>query len=535
MEKIYYGGKILTMEDANIYSEAILVKKGIVTKVGNFDEVKKAASKKTELVDLKGKCLMPAFIDPHSHIVLNGQMAMFADLSQCKSFSDIITVVRQYIEENKISEKQMAVGFGYDNNFLSEELHPTKDVLDKISDRIPILLLHVSGHIGCANSAMLKLAEINEDSMDPKGGRICRIEGTTIPNGVLEESAMMNVQAFMRKRIKLNLNKMFSGLQQKYIECGITTAQEGAANIGNMKLLKIAQLLGKLQIDVVAYPLISDETVEQCLKDKKMCEGYNKHIRIGGYKMLLDGSPQGRTAWMSEPYLGAEEDYCGYPWLTDEKAYEYCLKAMDENMQILAHCNGDAASEQFLTAYEKALKDSNNPNSNNLRPVMIHCQTVRNDQLDRMGKINMIPSIFVGHVYYWGDIHVKNFGETRGHHISPVGDALNRNLTVNFHQDTPITKPDVLHSVWCAVNRISRKGNLIGADQKISVYDALKAVTINAAYAYFEEDTKGSIKEGKRADLVVLDKCPMEVDPMEIKDINVLETIKDGKTIYKRK
>jgi predicted amidohydrolase YtcJ len=165
---------------------------------------------------------------------------------------------------------------------------------------------------------------------------------------------------------------------------------------------------------------------------------------------------------------------------------------------------------------------------------MIHCQTVRNDQLDRMAKINMIPSIFVGHVYYWGDIHMRNFGPERGHHISPVKDALDRGMVVNFHQDTPITKPNMLHSVWAAVNRQSRMGATIGADQKVGVYDALKAVTINAAYAYFEEASKGSIKEGKRADLVILDKDPTAVDPMAIRDIQVLETIKDGKTIYKR-
>ncbi len=207
---------------------------------------------------------------------------------------------------------------------------------------------------------------------------------------------------------------------------------------------------------------------------------------------------------------------------------------MDENRQLLVHCNGDAASEQFLNAYEKAIAESSNPNKDNLRPVMIHCQTVRNDQLDRMAKLNMIPSIFVGHVYYWGDVHMRNFGPERGHHISPVKDALDRGMVINFHQDTPITKPNMLHSVWAAVNRISRGGNVIGEDQKIGVYDALKAVTINAAYEYFEEDSKGSIKEGKRADLVILSDDPMAVDPTAIKDIQVLETIKDGKTIYKR-
>ena len=150
-----------------------------------------------------------------------------------------------------------------------------------------------------------------------------------------------------------------------------------------------------------------------------------------------------------------------------------------------------------------------------------------------MARLKMIASIFVGHVWYWGDIHMKNFGAERGNHISPVKDAIDRGVVVNFHQDTPVTKPDMLHSVWCAVNRVSRGENIIGAEQAVSVYDALKAVTVNAAYQYFEENEKGSIKEGKRADLVILDKSPLDIDKSEIRNIKVMETIKDGKAIYK--
>ncbi|MGM9526339.1 MAG: amidohydrolase family protein, partial [Peptococcaceae bacterium] len=137
------------------------------------------------------------------------------------------------------------------------------------------------------------------------------------------------------------------------------------------------------------------------------------------------------------------------------------------------------------------------------------------------------------HVNYWGDVHLKNLGAERGNRISPVKDALDLGLVYNFHTDTPVVKPDMLHTVWTAVNRISRNGVLVGADQRVGVYDALKGVTINAAYAYFEEDEKGSIKVGKRADLVVLSDNPLKVDPMAIKDIKVLETIKDGQTVYR--
>jgi predicted amidohydrolase YtcJ len=259
---------------------------------------------------------------------------------------------------------------------------------------------------------------------------------------------------------------------------------------------------------------------------------YVDHVKIGGYKILLDGSPQGRTAWMRKPYENSG-DYCGYPWLTDEQVHECVKKSIADNQQLLTHCNGDAASEQLLNVYEAELAASDNPNKANLRPVMIHCQTVGDDQLDRMAAIKMVPSIFVGHTWYWGDVHLKNFGDARGRRVSPVKSALDRGLVYNFHTDTPITRPIMLHSAWAAANRITRSGAEIGPEQRVSAYEALKGITINSAYAYFEEDTKGSIKAGKRADLVILSENPLKGDAMKIRDIKVLETIKDGETIYK--
>ncbi len=533
MGTVYYGGTILTMEQETDRPEAIYVDKGIIQGVGSMDDILSQAGKTAEMVDLQGKCLMPGFIDPHSHIVTNGQMALMADLSECKCFDDVEKTMRAFIAENKITENGIAMGRGYDQNFLDEQAHPGKAVLDKVSTTVPIAIVHISGHLACVNSAMLAVSGIDSSTPDPKGGKICRIPQTDEPDGVLEEGAMQLATALVGKRMKINFSKLLSSMQQTYIEYGVTTAQEGAGNAGNMLLLKLAQLFGKLDIDVVFYPIMGEKK-NLLHKNPNWVGKYKKHIKLGGYKMILDGSPQGRTAWMSQPYLGGDPDYCGYPWLSEEEAERNALTAVNENRQLLCHCNGDAASELYLSAYEKALEKSTNPNKNNLRPVMIHCQTVRNDQLDRMAKINMIPSIFIGHVNYWGDVHMKNFGPERGHHISPAKDALDRGLMINFHQDTPITKPNMMHSVWCAVNRISRQGNIIGEDQKIGVYDALKAITINAAYQYSEENTKGSIKSGKRADLVILDQCPMDVDPDNIRNITVLETIKDGKTIYRK-
>lgn len=536
MEQIYYNGNILTMSAKDEYEElknrpeAVLVRDGVIVKTGKLSNIEKYADKNVDKRDLQGRCLMPAFMDAHSHFVMNGQMTAWIDLSDCESFSDIVRLLKDHVEENRFRKEEVVLGYGYDHNFLREQRHPDKSVLDEVSTEIPIFILHISAHLACVNSASLRLAGIDENTNDPEGGLIGRIENSNEPNGYIEEQGMNIMQAALAPKIKMDMTSITEKMQEIYIKNGITTVQDGASTENDINILINMNQQRRLKLDVVSYPLMSAKGTETMEKYGKEYEQYKGHMKIGGYKLILDGSPQGRSAWMSEPYSESENEYCGYPYMSDKAVCACIRQALNEEKQVMAHCNGDAASEQFVSMYEKAFAES--ASSKNLRPVMIHCQTVRNDQLDRMEKLKMIASIFVGHIWYWGDVHLKNFGLIRGNHISPVRDALDRNIVVNFHQDTPVTRPDMLHSVWCAVNRISRNGVVIGEEQKISVYEALKAVTINVAYEYFEENSKGSIEAGKKADLIILDKSPLEVNSMEIKDIKVLETIKDGMTIY---
>lgn len=538
MEQIFYNGKIITMtkenarEELETAPEAVWVQGERIAAVGSLAQIEAMAAKDAVWRNLEGRCLMPSFIDAHSHFVMNGQMAACANLSDCESYEEIVAVLQKHIQENHITEEGVALGFGYDHNFLQEGGQPDKRVLDRVSSTIPILILHVSAHLACANSAALTLAGITKDTPDPQGGVIGRLDESREPNGYVEEAGMLPLQKALMSRAKVDFATMIQKMQDIYVRNGITTVQDGATTAKDMEILLKLSAAKFLKLDVVSYPLMPAGGVELMKQYGKSYEQYVNGLKIGGYKLVLDGSPQGRSAWMSKPYLGGEEGYCGYPWMEDTQVEGFVKQALTEKKQILAHCNGDAASEQFLNAYERALHETGTDGEKDYRPVMIHCQTVRNDQLDRMAELHMIASVFVGHVWYWGDIHKKNFGEERGNHISPVKDALDRGVVVNFHQDTPVTRPDMLHSVWCAVNRISRSGKRIGGKQAISVYEALKAVTINGAYQYFEENEKGSIQKGKRADLVILDRSPLETASMEIKDIKVMETIKAGKTIY---
>ena len=538
METLYFNGDVITMEGEQDFAEAVLVADGVIKVVGSYDAVAAQKAADCQMVDLQGKTLMPSFIDGHGHISMAGvQYTTMANLEDAKNFADITRLLKEFIAEKNIPAGQPVVGFAYDHNFLAEGTHPDKKVLDAASAVHPIAILHTSGHMGVVGSMILKMANVNEDTPEVEGGVIGRYPGSKEPTGYLEETALMSVAMPLLGKVQNNAEDLLVAVQDFYAANGVTTVQDGGTSGASLAMMRHAGQAGRLKVDIVTYPSplanMTPEGLDAVMPANKDIMGvYKDHVKIGGYKILLDGSPQGKSAWMSEPYENSG-DYCGYPWLKDEEVHACIKRAIADNQQLLTHCNGDAASQQLLDIYEEELAASDNPNKNNLRPVMIHCQTVRDDQLDRMAAIKMVPSIFVAHTWYWGDIHLKNFGDRRGRRVRPVKSALDRGLIYNFHTDTPVTRPKMLLSVWAAANRITRNGVEIGPEQRVSVYDALKGITINAAYAYFEEDSKGSIKAGKRADLVILDRNPLKVDKMEVRDIQVMETIKDGVTIYK--
>lgn len=521
MLKGYYNGNFISMTERKV--EALVCQKDQIVYVGDLQEAKQKW-KDVQWIDLNGKTLLPGFIDAHSHFFQMAQMIQMCDLSEASCFEEIQTKIKNYIDTNQIDKNGLVYAIGYDHNFLKEQKHPTKDLLDEISKEIPIYASHISSHMGVANSALLKLANVKDDIPQPEGGLFGKDEQGHLTGYIEEIPALMQIIPVCMQRFQFDLPNQIKEAQNLYFKYGITTAQEGAASYQTIQAIE--KLKSLFQIDLVAY------IMENEWDKVKISDTYSDHFRIGGLKMILDGSPQGKSAWLSKPYQG-ETSYCGYPSHEDSYVEKVCERAIQNSYQLLAHCNGDAASEQFIRCYQSAYEKAETKEED-LRPMMIHSQTVRCDQLDRMLPLHMIPSFFIGHVYYWGDIHIKNLGMERAEKISPVHSSLERGLIYNFHQDTPVTKPDMLHSVWCAVNRQTRLKKTLGKEECIDVYSALKGVTIHAAYAYHEEKQKGSLEEGKKADFVILDKNPLEVDSMEIKNIQVLETIKDGMTVYKK-
>lgn len=529
-EKIFINGDILTMEEEQT-AEAVYIRNGRIEAAGRKEEILALKTEKTKVVDLQGKTLMPAFIDAHSHISALAQTLTIVSLRECGSIGEIIARLREYRENKNIPEGKWIVGYGYDHNFLKEKRHPDRSDLDQVSENHPILISHVSGHIGIVNSCGLEKLGIHEGTADPAGGRYGRKAGTAEPDGYLEESAFISRAGEIMKPDVEELAGAVQAAQDIYLANGITTVQDGLTRKNDLEVLKYAANNNMLKVDVVAY-VDTEEEGNLIESNWKYDRKYQNHLKIGGYKMVLDGSPQGRTAWMTEPYEG-EETYRGNPTHTDGDVQQVVEKALTEGRQLLTHCNGDAAADQLISAFRKAeeKREREGKNLAQIRPVMIHAQTVRRDQLQKMKSLGMIPSFFAAHVYYWGDIHIRNLGE-RAFRISPAASAMEEGLIFTLHQDTPVIAPNMLETVWCAVNRVTQKGIRMGKEE-ISVYNALKAVTIHGAYQYFEEKEKGSIAEGKRADLIILDRNPLTADHEDIKNIRVLETIKDGETVWK--
>ncbi|MBE5040108.1 amidohydrolase [Ructibacterium gallinarum] len=520
MKRLFYNGSILTMDGT--YTEALLIQDGMIQAVGTLREMERQCDPQTERTDLAGCALLPGFIDGHSHLTSVARTMGMIDLRGADSFEEILRRMQEYQKTNSGEYGDWLMGFGYDHTVLKEGKHPDAALLDQVSTDRPVMITHTSFHMGVVNHAALKRLRIGEETLDPDNGKIGRVDGSSCPNGYLEEGAFMQAGSQLPSPSEELMHKRIREAEQYYFSYGITTIQDGMTDAAGWNLLRNMAEAGELTADIVAYTDVRLEKTEEQEKFRAYCG----HLKWGGYKLFLDGSPQGRTAWMLTPYVGS--DFYGYPVHSDEEVKKYTHKAVKQGVQLLTHCNGDAAAEQLISAFEQEEDFAR------LRPVMIHAQLVRGSQLKRMGRLGIIASFFPAHVYYWGDVHMKNFGLQRASAISPVRTAMEAGVICNLHQDTPVIAPNMLETMWCAVRRMTKGKVCLGAEYAITPYEALRAVTKDAAFAYFEESKKGTLTPGKKADMIILDRSPLSCPPDELRKVAVLETIKDGKTVYQK-
>ena len=539
-DRIWTGGPILTMEDSKPRAQAIAEKDGRILAVGGVDEVMSHKGDKTEMIDLEGKTMLPGFVDAHGHAFLVGLQALSANMlpapdGEVNSIADMQRILREWVAKNQavIKDYNVIIGFGYDDAQLAEQRHPTRQELDAISEHIPVIVIHQSAHISTLNTAGLKAVGYDENTQEMEGGVIRREEGANFPNGVLEETPHF---AAAMKLVFGALDEtagraMFSAGMDLVASFGYTTAQEGRASTGQSQFMAKIASEGKLAIDIVAYP---DVLVDRDYIAKSSSKTYVNGFRVGGAKLTIDGSPQGFTAWRDRPYYNPPKnfrsDYFGYPAASADKVYDAIDWAYDNNIHIMTHANGEAASDLLIAAIKDA-EASHEPADR--RPVLIHGQFLREDQVDAFKRLNVFPSLFPMHTFYWGDWHRdRTVGPTNADNISPTGWLVKRGMKFSSHHDAPVAFPDSMRVLDATVTRRSRSGDIIGPDQRVDVITALKAMTIWPAYQHFEEKEKGSLEVGKLADLVILSDDPTAMNPEKLDQIKVLQTIKEGRQVY---
>jgi predicted amidohydrolase YtcJ len=537
-DRIWSGGPILTMNDAAMRVEAVAERAGRIVAAGPAAEVMRLRGPQTRMIDLAGRTMIPGFVDPHGHIVLGGLQALSANIlappdGAVTDIASLQKTLRDWAAANAdvVRRVNLIIGFGYDNAQLKELRHPTRDDLDAVSKEVPVLLLHQSGHLGAMNSRALELAGVTADMADPPGGVIRRRAGSREPDGVLEETALLPALKLLQS-VGLEGFKAFAKAgSELWARFGYTTAQEGRANVVMAQVIQAAAREGAFRNDVAIYVDVQGGT-DFILANRSAA--YVDRIRVAGGKLSTDGSPQGFTALRDRPYykpVGAyPPGYQGYATIKPEEVVRLVDWAYQHGVHLLTHCNGEGASDLYIAALRAAEAKHGKADR---RAVLIHGQFLREDQVDSYKELDVIPSLFPMHTFYWGDWHRDHtVGPAAADDISPTGWVRRRGMIFTTHHDAPVALPDSMRVLDATVTRRTRSGDILGPSQRVDVITGLKAMTIWPAYQQFEEASKGSIEVGKLADFAILSQDPTAIDPDDIDRIKIAQTIKEGQTIF---
>jgi predicted amidohydrolase YtcJ len=555
-DAIYGGGTILTMagpEPAQV--ECLAVKDGRIVFVGRAAEAAAFAGPDTRRVDLAGKTLLPGFIDTHGHFVYFGKNLVDANLFGAATVAEVLERMRRQAERTPADG--WIVGFGYQARQLAEARPPTAEELDRVSADRPVLIVDSSGHLGSANAAAFRAAGISTATPDPTGGKFTRGNDGKSLAGPMEETALNAVRAKRPPFSGELANRVITGAAEVWASHGQTTAMEAGLGLGNDDVAVVLNAIDKRLLPIDLYVAAKDSAMDETLAAAYgVASAYNpqaagtlaklraarpdldsryvNRVRLGGIKFWLDGSLD--TAWFTEPYTvnppGKTGAFAGYRQIPDEVLDAAFDRFWATGLQIHMHMNGDAAADQALAAIAKAVKKHG---MHDHRPVFVHASWVRPDQVEKIKACGAIPSFLPSGIVPGGDAVVRLWGPVRSAGAMASRSFLRAGLPFTFSHDAPVSPvPSILALVDAGVNRMSGSGQVIGPDERITPYQALRAVTATAAYQLKEEKTKGTLEVGKLADLVILEKNPLTVEPATIKDIAVIETIKEGKTVWRR-
>ncbi len=555
-DMLFSGGDILTMRGpAPEYVESLAVKDGTILFAGALADARRHVGPETKTVDLAGRTLLPGFIDTHGHFVYFGKNLVDANLFGCTDMADLVTRMRAQAERTPIDG--WIVGFGYQARALKEGRPPTSAELDRVSAERPVMVVDSSGHLGAANAAAFTAAGISGDTPDPTGGMFARGTDGASLLGPMEETALNAVRSRRPAFTGKLAAEAITGAAEVWASHGQTTAMEAGLGLGNDDIGIVLEAIDRRLLPIDLYLAAKDSALDDTLAAAygvasqynpqaggiveklraarpDLDRRYVNRVRLGGVKFWLDGSLD--TAWFTQPYTqnppGKTGAFAGYRQIPDDVLDAVFAKYWPTELQIHMHMNGDAAADQALAAIAKAVKQHG---MRDHRPVFVHATWLRLDQIEKMRQYGAIPSFLTAGIIPGGDAVVKLWGPERSAGAMASRTFLRAGLPFTYSHDAPVSPvPSILALVDAGVNRLSGSGQVVGPDERIPPYDALRAVTATAAYQLKEEKMKGTLEPGKLADLVILDCNPLKVEAIAIKDIVVVETIKEGRTVFAR-
>ncbi|MBS9718999.1 amidohydrolase [Pseudohalocynthiibacter aestuariivivens] len=538
-QTIYFNATVLTVDDTDNVATTVLTDDGTIVSVGAFDEIERRASEGAQRRDLSRRTLIPAFIDPHGHFPDSGYLGRLrADLSappigNCKTLGDVFSRLSDLA--SKTPEGEWVIGSLFEPSALAENRFPTRLELDRVSTKHPIWVIHFTGHAGVGNSRALAARGVTRDTPDFAGGWIGRDSVTGDLNGMLKGMAAMGELGDSEFQVTFErFREAYVAAAREYFEHGVALAQNAWATEELLAYFLRIDAENSADIECMVLPA---GHLEPALSDGRLDlppQNPAGRIMLGPRKLFGDGSFHIQTACITEPYFKPFNGDPGFrcpPSITREDMAKKIGHLHCAGFQVHIHSNGDATSDILLDALEDVLEADPR---NDHRHTLIHAQILREDQLDRMARLGVTASFFPAHLYYWGNFHRDiTFGPDRVRNMCPTRWAADRGIRFTIHNDAQVTPTRPLHLMWCAVNRTSATGSVLGPEQALTPREALRAHTIDAAWQVFLERERGSIEPGKRADFAILSRNPLN-DPAGLRDIKVEETIVNGKTVYQR-
>ena len=534
---VIQNGKIITVDAHDTIAEAAAVLDGKFVRVGRHDDVAGLIGAATEIIDLAGKTLVPGFIDSHTHPVSTGAFMYSLDLIDaaaeiCPSIADLQDRIRERVKETPKGD--WIGGRNYVPEKMKEKRWPTREELDAVAPDNPLIIIIRGYHAHVVNSRAIELAGITKDTPNPEGGVIDKDPQTGEPTGVLRDVPIM--RSVVPQPTLEDLKAALARISEEYVKTGVTsTGEAGAPEMPeSMRAFQEAVDEGKLKIRT--YLMIREAFYRA--NDLGLRTGFgNDMLRLGPVKIFMDGSIQCYTCAFNEPYISKDTRGMEGLQYTPEQINEIVAESHRLGYQVAIHAQGDYTISMAVDAIEQAMQKYPRPDP---RHRIEHCLCPTRDDLERMKQLGIITNFYLFHPWYWGDQHINDFiGHERASRMVPAKTAMDMGIVVCAHSDCPVCTPsnpvwpsNPLWGMWCAVNRKTRSGADIGPHEKLTAMEALRAYTINGAYASFEEDIKGSIEPGKLADVVILSDNPLEIDPAEIRNITVEKTLIDGKVVY---